>query len=95
MGTHSGAVLQRPATPSDLLRSGLESNPDALGLVSARTRLTWQTAVFGVSVLLAVWAILLIVDPHEQTHFEFAIPGLLLALFGASTAAVLWRRGSS
>ena len=43
MGTYSGAVLQRPATPSDLLRSGLESNPDGLALVSARTRLTWQT----------------------------------------------------
>ena len=42
MGTYSGAVLQRPASPSDLLRSGLESNPDGLALVSARTRLTWQ-----------------------------------------------------
>ena len=42
MGTYSGAVLQRPATPSDLLRSGLEFKPDGLALVSARTRLTWQ-----------------------------------------------------
>ncbi len=42
MGTYSGALLQRPARPSDLLRSGLESNPDGLALVSARTRLTWQ-----------------------------------------------------
>ena len=42
MGTYSGPVLHRPATPSDLLRSGLESNPHGLALVSARTRLTWQ-----------------------------------------------------
>jgi long-chain acyl-CoA synthetase len=42
LGTYSGAVLPRPAEPSDLLRSGLESNPDGLALVSARTRLTWQ-----------------------------------------------------
>jgi long-chain acyl-CoA synthetase len=34
--------VQRPATPSDLLRAGLDSNPDGLALVSARTRLTWQ-----------------------------------------------------
>jgi long-chain acyl-CoA synthetase len=42
VGIYSGAVLQRPATPSDLLRAGLESNPDGVALISARTRLTWQ-----------------------------------------------------
>ena len=42
MGMYSGAVLQRPATPSDLLRAGLQSDPDGLALVSARTRLAWQ-----------------------------------------------------
>jgi long-chain acyl-CoA synthetase len=42
MGTYSGAALQRRAVPSDLLRSGLESDPDGLALASARTRLTWR-----------------------------------------------------
>jgi long-chain acyl-CoA synthetase len=42
VGTYSGAELQQRATPSDLLRAGLESDPDGLALVSARTRLTWQ-----------------------------------------------------
>lgn len=42
MGTYSGEALQRAATPSDLLRAGLESNPSRMALVSARTRLTWQ-----------------------------------------------------
>ena len=42
VGTYSGAELQQRATPSDLLRAGLATNPDGLALVSARTRLTWQ-----------------------------------------------------
>ena len=42
MGTYSGAAIDRRATPSDLLRAGLESNPDGLALVSVRTRLTWE-----------------------------------------------------
>ena len=42
MGTYSGAALERTATPGDLLRPGLEADPDGLALVSARTRLTWQ-----------------------------------------------------
>ena len=43
MGVYSGAALQERATPSDLLHAGRESNPDGLALVSARTRLSWQT----------------------------------------------------
>jgi long-chain acyl-CoA synthetase len=43
VGTYSGGALQGRATPSDLLRAGLESDPDGLALVSARTRLTWRT----------------------------------------------------
>ena len=42
MGTYSGTALQQRATPSDLLRAGLESDGDRLALVSARTRLTWR-----------------------------------------------------
>jgi long-chain acyl-CoA synthetase len=42
VGTYSGAALQGRATPSDVIRAGLESDPDGLALVSARTRLTWQ-----------------------------------------------------
>jgi long-chain acyl-CoA synthetase len=42
VGSDSGAAFQRRATPSDLLRAGLESNADGVALVSARTRLTWQ-----------------------------------------------------
>jgi acyl-CoA synthetase (AMP-forming)/AMP-acid ligase II len=39
---YSGAALQRRATPGDVLRPGLESDPDGLALASARTRLTWR-----------------------------------------------------
>jgi hypothetical protein len=55
----------------------------------------FAAAVGAASVLLVVWAIWLIVDPHEEIHFEYAGPALLLALIGAMTAAVLWRRGTS
>ena len=41
VGTYSGAAVQQPATLSDLLRAGLETDPKGLALVSARTRLTW------------------------------------------------------
>ncbi len=53
-------------------------------------------AVFvgGVSILLAVWGVLLIVDPAELIHFEYAIPALVLAAAGLCTAAVLWLRGA-
>jgi len=37
---------------------------------------------------------LLIVDPHELIHFEYAIPALVLAAVGLCTAAVLWLRGA-
>ena len=42
MGTYSGTALQQPATPSELLRVGLETDPTGLALVSARTRMTWE-----------------------------------------------------
>jgi hypothetical protein len=43
----------------------------------------FAAAVGAASVLLVVWAIWLIVDPHEEIHFEYAVPALLLALTGA------------
>ena len=54
-------------------------------------------AVFigGASVLLAAWAILLILDPAEEIHFEWAIPMLIVATFGALAAIALWIRGAS
>ena len=55
----------------------------------------FAAAVCAASVLLAVWAIWLIVDTHEEIHVEYAVPALLLALVGVTTAAVLWRRGST
>ena len=42
MATYSGAALHQRARPSDLLRAGLEADPEDLALVSARTRLSWQ-----------------------------------------------------
>lgn len=56
---------------------------------------TFCAVVIGsASILVVTWAIWLIVDPAEQIHFEYAIPGLLLAGVGAATAVVLWRRGT-
>ncbi|HEX5728393.1 class I adenylate-forming enzyme family protein [Microbacterium sp.] len=42
VGTYSGAALQQPAKPSDLLRAGLATDSTGLALVSARARLTWE-----------------------------------------------------
>ncbi|WP_217423913.1 class I adenylate-forming enzyme family protein [Agromyces sp. Marseille-P2726] len=42
MGTYSGAALRHPATPSDLLRAGLERDPRGPAVVSARSRLSWE-----------------------------------------------------
>jgi hypothetical protein len=53
----------------------------------------FAAAIGTASALLAVWAIWLIVDPHEEIHFEYAVPALLLAVAGAVTTAILWRRG--
>lgn len=58
----------------------------------------WLTTFFAAaigtaSIMIAVWAIWLVADPHEQIHFEVAIPVLLLAFIGAMTAVVAWRRG--
>jgi hypothetical protein len=48
----------------------------------------------GTSVLLAVWGVLLIVDPAELVHYEYAIPALILAAVGACFSVLLWRVGS-
>jgi len=40
--TYTGAAVEGLATPSDLLRSGLDADPHGLALVSAEARLTWQ-----------------------------------------------------
>jgi hypothetical protein len=37
-----GRALERPAVPCDLLRAGLDADPDGLALISADTRLTWR-----------------------------------------------------
>ncbi len=47
----------------------------------------------GASMLLAAWGLWLVVDPHEEIHFEVAVPALLMAAIGAVTAVLLWRRG--
>ena len=44
MATYSGAALQQAATPCDLLRVGLDSDPDGLALVSAGRALTWRSS---------------------------------------------------
>lgn len=54
----------------------------------------FAVVIGGASILLATWAIGLIVDPAENVHYEYAIPGLLFALVGGTTAVVLWRRGA-
>lgn len=52
-------------------------------------------AVFigGASILVAIWATSLIVDPPEEIHFEVALPALVMAGLGAIVAVALWRRG--
>jgi fatty-acyl-CoA synthase/long-chain acyl-CoA synthetase len=40
--TYTGAALASRARPSDLLRVGLDTDPDGWALVSAEARLTWQ-----------------------------------------------------
>ncbi len=57
----------------------------------------WFATFFAVviacaSVLLAIWAILLIAAPAELIHFEIAIPALMLAFLGTLIAVFLWRR---
>jgi Na+/phosphate symporter len=52
----------------------------------------FAVVIGGASVLLAIWAILLIAAPHELIHFEIAIPALMLACLGTLIAAFLWRR---
>ncbi len=38
-----GRALARPVIPCDLLRAGLDANPDGLALISVDTRWTWRT----------------------------------------------------
>src|SRR5215468_693803 len=40
---HAGRAIERPVGPCDLLRAGLDANPEALALISADTRWTWRT----------------------------------------------------
>ncbi len=46
----------------------------------------FAVVIGGASVLLAIWAILLIAAPHELIHFEIAIPALMLAFLGTLIA---------
>jgi acyl-CoA synthetase (AMP-forming)/AMP-acid ligase II len=43
MTSVSGRALERPAVPCDLLRPGLDANPDGPALISSDTRWTWRT----------------------------------------------------
>jgi hypothetical protein len=61
--------------------------------VSAWLATFFAVLIGGASILLAVWGVWLIVDPHELIHFEVAIPALVLAALGFCTAAMLWIRG--
>jgi len=40
---HAGRAIGEPVRPCDLLRAGLDANPDGLALISADTRWTWRT----------------------------------------------------
>jgi len=40
---YAGRAIEKPVGPSDLLRGGLDANPDGLALISADTRWTWRT----------------------------------------------------
>jgi len=40
---YAGRAIERPVRPRDLLRAGLDANPDGLALISADTRWTWRT----------------------------------------------------
>ena len=43
MTGYVGRALAGPVRPSDLLRVGLDADPDGLALISADTRWTWRT----------------------------------------------------
>jgi hypothetical protein len=73
-----------------LLSCSLASSVEA---VRAWFATFFAVVLSGASILLAVWGIWLIADPPEEIHFEYAIPALVLAGVGLSTAAVLWLRG--
>lgn len=61
--------------------------------VSAWVATFLAAAVGTCAILLGVWGTWLLVDPHEERHFEYTVPALALALVGAVTAIVAWRRG--
>ena len=90
MATYSGAALQQAATPCDLLRVGLDSDPDGLALVSARTRLTWQE-LDGLSTRLARGYVDLGLEPGDRiaslmpNRFELVVH--YLACFTAGLVA--------
>jgi hypothetical protein len=56
---------------------------------------TFLAAAIGcASLLIAVWGVLLIVDPAELVHYEYAIPMLIAAAVGVCVSVVLWQMGS-
>ena len=54
----------------------------------------FATAIGAASVVVALWAIGLVLLAHEEIHWEWAIPGFLFAVVGGTVAVVLWRRGT-
>jgi long-chain acyl-CoA synthetase len=90
VATYTGAALQQAATPGDLLRVGLDSDPDGLALVSARTRLTWQE-LDGLSTRLARGYVDLGLEPGDRiaslmpNRFELVVH--YLACFRAGLVA--------
>jgi hypothetical protein len=54
----------------------------------------WSAALGGAAVLMALYGVLLIIDPAETRHYEYAIPALLLGLVSTTASILLWRRAS-
>lgn len=60
--------------------------------VSAWFATFFSAAVGTAAIFLGAWGIWLLIDPHEERHYEYAVPALVLAALGAVTAIVMWRR---
>jgi GrpB-like predicted nucleotidyltransferase (UPF0157 family) len=93
----------RDSTPPEVTTGNGASSPARLEAVpadyggadvSSPLAVFIRAAVGTASVLLAAWGIWLLIDPHEERHFEYAFPALLLAAVGVMTAVVVWRRAS-
>ena len=65
MTGYAGRAIERPVGPCDLLRAGLDANPDGLALISADTRWTWRT-VNALSDRLAVSLLGLGLNPGDR-----------------------------